>query len=258
MRSCHGRELRSGARTVSIPRELHRGAARGRRGSRRSVRPPTPTDRWCSSRRTTPSITSAARSWCRAPCWARAASIVGTCGTCGDGPSVARRYLALEGHRVLAELAQRLPLAAAVCRGRRPTSSAEESLDIAGGRTAIAAAPDWFGTIRPLDVDACTDARELRRRRRRPRADVRPRRRSRRRTTATRTTSRPRRAGSCRLFELPVGAQAPARFLRALFGSSRVPGRRRRRRRVGGRLDPARVDDRRGRTAVADPDRVHR
>ncbi len=65
-------------------------------------------------------------------------------------PSTARRYLALEGHRVLAELADRMPLAAAL----RPdasvrTASADESLEKARSPAEIADPPDWFGIIRP-------------------------------------------------------------------------------------------------------------
>jgi nitric oxide reductase NorD protein len=65
-------------------------------------------------------------------------------------PAVARRYLATEGCRVLAELAERVPLAAALRPDGEPsTTTSEESLDIARGRTKIADPPDWFGVIRP-------------------------------------------------------------------------------------------------------------
>jgi Mg-chelatase subunit ChlD len=65
-------------------------------------------------------------------------------------PKLARRYLALEGHRVLAELAARIPLAAAVAPRRDAiTASAAESLDAARGRRTIGEAPAWFGAIRP-------------------------------------------------------------------------------------------------------------
>jgi nitric oxide reductase NorD protein len=65
-------------------------------------------------------------------------------------PSVARRYLALEGHRVLAELAGQMPLAAALHPDGQPsTASAEESLEVARGRARIAEPPEWFGVIRP-------------------------------------------------------------------------------------------------------------
>lgn len=65
-------------------------------------------------------------------------------------PSVARRYLALEGDRVLAELADRLPLAATLRSGVRPrTASADESLRAARSRAKVADPPEWFGVIRP-------------------------------------------------------------------------------------------------------------
>jgi Mg-chelatase subunit ChlD len=63
-------------------------------------------------------------------------------------PSLARRYLALEGRRVLAELARTLPAAARLgVEGR--TSSSTESMEIASARTRIEPAPAWFGMIKP-------------------------------------------------------------------------------------------------------------
>lgn len=65
-------------------------------------------------------------------------------------PSIARRYLALEGHRVLTALAEQLPLAAA--DGLDPISrsaSTDESLEIARSREKLADPPWWFGTIKP-------------------------------------------------------------------------------------------------------------
>jgi nitric oxide reductase NorD protein len=65
-------------------------------------------------------------------------------------PKVARRYLALEGRRVFAELAARIPLAAALRpTGEPTTSSADESLEVARGRGTVAEPPEWFGAIRP-------------------------------------------------------------------------------------------------------------
>jgi len=64
-------------------------------------------------------------------------------------PAMARRYLALEGRRVLADLARELPLAAELDPGPPRTAAADESLRIAKGRSAIDDAPDWFGTIKP-------------------------------------------------------------------------------------------------------------
>lgn len=64
--------------------------------------------------------------------------------------TTARRYLALEGHRVLAELAQQIPLEATLPAGGQPVAStADESLEIAKSRAKIADPPDWFGVIKP-------------------------------------------------------------------------------------------------------------
>lgn len=64
--------------------------------------------------------------------------------------TLARRYLALEGQRVLAELAQRIPLDAVLPRDGRPsTATAEESLEVAKSRTNVADPPGWFGVIKP-------------------------------------------------------------------------------------------------------------
>ena len=66
-------------------------------------------------------------------------------------PKLARRYLALEGRRVLAELATRIPLAHALGPKEEPTTStADESLEVARGRRTLADAPEWFGVIRPF------------------------------------------------------------------------------------------------------------
>lgn len=65
-------------------------------------------------------------------------------------PAVARRYLALEGHRALAELAERLPLAAAIRPDGQPrTATADQSLEAASGRAHVADPPKWFGVITP-------------------------------------------------------------------------------------------------------------
>lgn len=70
-------------------------------------------------------------------------------------PSTARRYLSLEGRRALAELASRLPAAAALpVDGEKITASPEESLEIARGRGQVADPPEWFGVIRPSRVDS--------------------------------------------------------------------------------------------------------
>ena len=65
-------------------------------------------------------------------------------------PQMARRYLALEGHRVLAGLAAQIPLAAALCDDTKPvTATADESLAMARSRKSIAEPPHWFGVIKP-------------------------------------------------------------------------------------------------------------
>ncbi|KRE34811.1 hypothetical protein ASG82_00975 [Mycobacterium sp. Soil538] len=64
--------------------------------------------------------------------------------------TLARRYLALEGRRVLAQLAQQIPLDAALLSvGQPSTSTADESLGVAKSRAKVADPPDWFGVIRP-------------------------------------------------------------------------------------------------------------
>jgi nitric oxide reductase NorD protein len=65
-------------------------------------------------------------------------------------PGVTRRYLALEGRRVLTALADRLPLVATLDLAGDPiTGSATESLRLAMGRKPVADPPHWFGAIRP-------------------------------------------------------------------------------------------------------------
>jgi nitric oxide reductase NorD protein len=64
--------------------------------------------------------------------------------------TTARRYLALEGHRVLAELARQIPLDAALLPDGQPsTSTADESLEVAKSRVEVADPPEWFGVIKP-------------------------------------------------------------------------------------------------------------
>ncbi|MBF6171943.1 nitric oxide reductase activation protein NorD [Nocardia blacklockiae] len=64
-------------------------------------------------------------------------------------PAVARRYLALEGRRVLADLVDRVPLVADLQVGAASTASADESLAVARGRDRVADPPEWFGVLRP-------------------------------------------------------------------------------------------------------------
>ena len=114
------------------------------------ARPRTRTDGSCSSRRVARPRSNAGRCSSRPLCSAPGVSITGWSGRCGDARKVARRYLALEGRRVLAELAAQLPLAAALRpTGEPTTSTADESLAVARGRSRVAAPPEWFGVIRP-------------------------------------------------------------------------------------------------------------
>ncbi|MGW6422271.1 VWA domain-containing protein [Nocardia sp. NPDC055053] len=72
-------------------------------------------------------------------------------------PSLARRYLALEGRRVLADLACAIPLAAELCPGTHAqTATADESLTVARGRRPVEAPPRWFGVIHPARLLATT------------------------------------------------------------------------------------------------------
>ncbi|MCV7283411.1 VWA domain-containing protein [Mycolicibacterium flavescens] len=65
-------------------------------------------------------------------------------------PGLGRRYLAVEGRRALADLADRLPAAAPLSAAAPPiTATADESLEIARSRAKLADPPDWFGAIRP-------------------------------------------------------------------------------------------------------------
>ena len=74
--------------------------------------------------------------------------------------TLARRYLAVEGRRALHELSRHLPLAAAVGVELAPkASSADESLEMARSRAAIADAPSWFGALRPSQLLAAPGGR---------------------------------------------------------------------------------------------------
>ena len=64
--------------------------------------------------------------------------------------TTARRYLALEGHRVLAELGRQIPLDAALLPDGQPsTATPDESLEVAKTRAKVADPPEWFGVIKP-------------------------------------------------------------------------------------------------------------
>lgn len=137
-------------------------------------------------------------------------------------PSPGRRYLMLEGCRVLAELGPRIALASAVGPACAPQSaSSEESLRIALGNTRLAPAPDWFGTIKPgvlIRTHAEIGSRATD-------SDV--------RMNFEQSSDMDEDDGDdgptekswiLKLFEVPVGTQTPAKFLRTLFGSARSSG----------------------------------
>ena len=64
--------------------------------------------------------------------------------------TTARRYLALEGHRVLAELGRQIPIDAALLADGQPrTATSDESLEVAKTRAKVADPPEWFGVIKP-------------------------------------------------------------------------------------------------------------
>jgi Mg-chelatase subunit ChlD len=64
--------------------------------------------------------------------------------------TTARRYLALEGHRVLAELGRQIRIDAALLADGQPsTATADESLEVAKTRAEVADPPEWFGVIKP-------------------------------------------------------------------------------------------------------------
>jgi len=65
--------------------------------------------------------------------------------------NLAKRYLVLEGCRVLSGLAGNGGVTGALPQAP-VTSSAEESLIVAKGNTPVAAPPSWFGVIRPSQV----------------------------------------------------------------------------------------------------------
>ena len=78
-------------------------------------------------------------------------------------PSIARRYLALEGHRVLAELARQIPLAAELHPDGAPrTATAAESLDMAKSRVEVPDPPRMvrgYPTLPTADASGRTGLR---------------------------------------------------------------------------------------------------
>jgi nitric oxide reductase NorD protein len=136
-------------------------------------------------------------------------------------PGLARRYLTIEGRRVLAELADRVPLAAEISDNAKPsTATSHESLELARRRTKIADPPPWFGVIKPsLALAAAANAG----------------------TPATNTDLRfdpndlpepddedddepSEQSKILKLFTSPLSSQAVSEFLRKLLGKSSSPG----------------------------------
>ena len=132
---------------------------------------------------------------------------------------VARRYLALEGRRALAELAHRVPAAAALTPGPPSTTAAEESLRRAQSRAAIADPPEWFGQIRPARLlgqparatGAAPTERDLR-------LEFEP-------TEIPETDDEEagEKSKVLDLFQSPLGSNALQNFLSKVLGSSRTP-----------------------------------
>ncbi|HEY2199810.1 MAG TPA: VWA domain-containing protein [Mycobacterium sp.] len=136
-------------------------------------------------------------------------------------PSLARRYLALEGHRVLAELAGRMPLAAALCPDGAPrTATAHESLDVAKSPVEIGDPPEWFGAIRPsrlLSASAGSQASDKELRLQFDPIDL-P-------GAANDDGERARESKILKLFENPLfNSRTVSDFFRKMLGSSRSPG----------------------------------
>jgi nitric oxide reductase NorD protein len=139
-------------------------------------------------------------------------------------PALARRYLGLEGHRVLSELAAQLPLAAALCPVGAPhTATAAESLEMARSPVALADPPEWFGTIRPsrlltaaTGMGAQPTDKELRLQfdlTDLPEAED------------DRDSQQPRESKILKPFESSlVGSRALSDYFRKIFGNSRSPG----------------------------------
>lgn len=136
-------------------------------------------------------------------------------------PALARRYLSLEGRRALAELARSVPLAAEVHPGPALTADGRESLDMARGRAHVDDPPEWFGTIRPaalLRSPWFTRARATDAAAGSSLDDADPDESDDESDEDDRPSARSR---ILKIFEVPVGAQGAANFLRKLLGSSR-------------------------------------
>ena len=131
-------------------------------------------------------------------------------------PSTARRYLAVEGRRVIADLAERLPIAAKLLSDGGPlTDGSAESLALARSRRPVHDPPDWFGVIRaravvpaaggPGSAAGESDSSAL--------------------STDDEDSGDEDEPGGkskiLKLFEAPVNSQALSEFLRKLFGGAK-------------------------------------
>ncbi|MGB6205382.1 nitric oxide reductase activation protein NorD [Mycobacterium sp.] len=139
-------------------------------------------------------------------------------------PSVARRYLALEGRRVLAELAGEIPLAAAVHADAQPgTASAAESLEVARGRAMVADPPEWFGVIRPSRLLTSSPRPGAQATNKELRLEYDPI--DLPETDDDEDRERSGESKILKLFENPLfNSRALSDYFRKLFGSSRAPG----------------------------------
>ncbi|MGA8546950.1 MAG: VWA domain-containing protein [Mycobacterium sp.] len=139
-------------------------------------------------------------------------------------PSVARRYLALEGCRVLAELAGEIPLAAAVHADAQPsTASAAESLEVARGRVMVADPPEWFGVIRPSRLLTSSRGPGAQATNKELRLEYEPI--DLPETDDDEDRERSGESKVLKLFENPLfNSRALSDYFRKLFGSSRAPG----------------------------------
>lgn len=135
-------------------------------------------------------------------------------------PLVARRYLALEGRRVLVALAESVPLAARHPPDEGPTTAnADESLDMARGRAKITDPPKWFGVIKPARLIATSAGLQA------TDQDLRTKFELINMADADDHAEQTEESRILKLFEVPLfNSSALADFLRKMFGNSRSPG----------------------------------
>lgn len=139
-------------------------------------------------------------------------------------PAVARRYLALEGRRVIDQLAQRIPIAGALPLDEAPsTATADESLEVAKSRAKVTDAPEWFGVIRPSRLLTSSPGPGAQATNKELRLEFDPIDLPEDDEDGDREQSRESKI--LKLFETPLfSSQALSDYFRKLFGSSRFPG----------------------------------